>query len=120
VDAQDGVAGVAVAVEVMLDLGLFDRFLQLGYLLLEFGQQPGVLVDQLQVGVDLLDGRAQFLVDLDDAVEDFFLFGQPGRLFRFAPDGGIGQLGVDLFDLLGLLGYFKETPEGRRFFSSAR
>jgi hypothetical protein len=78
VNAQEGVAGVVVAVEVVLDLGLLDRFLQFGYFLLEFGLQPGVLVDQFDVGVDLFDGGAQFVVDLDDAVEDLFFFGQPG------------------------------------------
>ena len=120
VDAQEGVAGVAVAVEVMLDLGLLDVSCSSAIFCSSSRQQLGVLVDQLQVGVHLLDGRAQLLVDLDEAVQDLFLLRQPGRLLRLAPDGGIGQLGVDLFDLFGLLGYFKETPEGRRFFSSIR
>jgi hypothetical protein len=120
VDAQEGVAGVAVAVEVVLDLGFLDGFLQEGDLFLQFGEQVRVLVDQQQVGVQLLDGLVQLLVDLDETVQDLFFFRQPGRLLRLAPDGGIGQLGVDLPYLFGLLGYFKETPEGRRFFSSIR
>jgi hypothetical protein len=102
VDAQESVARIAFAVEVMLDLGLLDIFLQLGYFLLQFRQQIGVLVDQQQVGVQFLDGRVQFLVDLDEAVQYLFFFGQPGRLLRLAPDGGIGQFGVDLLYLLGL------------------
>jgi len=58
------------------------------------------------------------VVDLDEVVEDLFLFRQPGRFLRFAPDGGVGELGVNLFYELGLLRYFKETPGDRRFFSS--
>jgi hypothetical protein len=78
--------------------------------LFQLRQQLGVLVDQLQVGFDLLDGRAQLVVDLDDAVQYLLFLRQPGRLLRLAPDGGIGQLGIDFFYLFGLLGNFKETP----------
>jgi hypothetical protein len=47
---------------------------------------------------------------LQEAVQDLFFLLQAGRFLGFAPDGGIGQLGVDLFDAVGFLGYFKETP----------
>ena len=36
VDAQEGVAGVAFAVEVMLDLGLLDVFLEMGHFFFQF------------------------------------------------------------------------------------
>ena len=64
--------------------------------------------------------KFSLLVDLHEAVQDLFFLGQAGRFLGLAPDGGIGQLGVDFLYLFGLLGYFKETPEGRRLFSSIR
>jgi hypothetical protein len=104
----------------MLDLGLLDHLLQPGNFLLEFRLQVGIFVDQLQISFQFLDGRIQLLIDFDEAVENLFFFRQPGRLLRFAPDGRIGQLGVDVLDLFGLLGYFKETPEGRWISASIR
>jgi hypothetical protein len=86
----------------------------MGHFFFQFGQEPGVLVDELEVGVQLLDGKTQLVVHQQEAVQDLLLLLQAGRLLGLAPDGGIGQLGVDFLDLLGLLGYFKETPVDRR------
>ncbi len=119
-DAQEGVAGVVFAVEVVLDLGLLDVFLEEAQLFLELGQQAGVLIDQLEIGFQFLDRESQLRVDQQETVQDLLLLLQAGRLLGLVPDGGIGQLGVDLLDPLGLLGYFKETPEGRRLSASNR
>lgn len=104
----------------MLDLGLLDVLAEMLQPLLQLGEEAGILVDQLEVGLQLLDGEAQLGVDQQEAVQDLLLLLQARRLLGLAPEGGIGQLGVDLLDALGLLGYFKETPEGRRLSASVR
>jgi len=91
-----------------------------GHLFPEFGQQAGVLVDQLEIGFQFLDREAQLRVDQQETVQDLFFLLQSGRLLGLAPDGGIGQFGVDLLNPCGFLGYFKETPEGRRLSASNR
>jgi hypothetical protein len=119
-DAQEGVAGVALAVEVVLDLGLLDVCAELADLLLQLGEQGGVLVDQLEIGLQLLGREAQLGVDEQEAVEQLLLLLQARRLLGLAPQVGVGQPGVDLPDARGLFGYFKETPVGRRPSASVR
>jgi hypothetical protein len=80
------------------------------HLLFQLGKQFRVLVDQLEIGFQFVDGKAQFPVHLQEAVQDLLLLLQAGRFLGLAPDGGIGQLGVDLAYSFGLLGGFKETP----------
>jgi hypothetical protein len=104
----------------VLDLCLLDVLLEEGHLFLKLGQQAGVLIDQLEIGFQFLDREAQLRVDQQEAVQDLLFLLQAGRFLGLAPDGGIGQLGVDLLDPSGLLGYFKETPEGRRLSASIR
>ncbi|MCU0276974.1 MAG: hypothetical protein MUF02_09040 [Acidobacteria bacterium] len=104
----------------MLDFRFLDVFLEKGHFFLQLGQQAGVLVDELEVGLQFLDGEAQLGVDQQEAVQDFLLLLQLRRFLGLAPDGGIGQLGVDFPDFFGFLGYFKETPEGRRLSASNR
>jgi hypothetical protein len=120
VDAQEGVAGVAFAVEVVLDLGLLDVFPEMVDFLVQLAQEVGVLVDQLEIGLQLLDGEVQFRFDVQETVQDLLLLLQAGRFLGLVPDGGLGQLEVDFFYAVGFLGDFKETPEGRWLFSSVR
>jgi len=47
---------------------------------------------------------------LQEIVQDLFFLLQAGRFLGLAPNGGIGQFGVDLLYSFGLFGYFKETP----------
>jgi hypothetical protein len=120
VDAQEGVAGIAFAVEVMLDLGFLNVFLETGHFFFQLAQELGVLVDQLEIGFQFLDGEAQFIVHQQETVQDLFFLLQAGCLLGLAPYGGVGQLKVDFLYPFGLFGYFKETPEDRRIFASIR
>jgi len=104
----------------MLDLGLLDVFAELHDLLLQLGEEGGILVDQLEIGLQLLGGEAQLGVDQQEAVEQLLLLLQPRRLLWLAPQVGVGEPGVDLLDAFGLFGYLKETPVGRRLSASAR
>jgi len=82
----------------------------MGHFFFQLGEQVGVLVDQLEIRFQFLDDEAQLAVHQQKAVQDLFFLLQARRLLGLAPDGGVGQLGVDLFDAVGFLGYFKETP----------
>jgi hypothetical protein len=84
----------------------------------QFREQVGVFVDQLEVGLQFLDSEAQLGVHDQETVQDLLVFLQAGRFLGLAPDGGIGQLGVDFLYLVSLFGYFKETPGDRRLSAS--
>jgi len=47
---------------------------------------------------------------MQKTVQDLFFLLQARRFLGLAPDGGIGQLGINFLYAFGLLGYFKETP----------
>jgi hypothetical protein len=91
-----------------------------GHFFFQFAQEFGVLLDQLEIGFQLLDGEAQLIIHQQEAVQDLFFLLQARRLLGLAPDGGIGQLEVDFLYAVGFFGDFKETPEGRWLFSLIR
>jgi hypothetical protein len=90
----------------------------MGHFFFKFAQEFRIFLDQLEIGLQLLDGEAQLVIHQQEAVQDLFFLLQAGRFLGLVPDDGIGQLEVDFFYAVGFFGDFKETPEGRWLFSS--
>ena len=90
----------------------------MGHFFFQFREQVGVLIDQLEIGLQFFDDEAQFAIYQQKTVQELLVFLQAGRFLGLAPDGGIDQLGVDFLYLVRLFGYFKETPGDRRLSAS--